>query len=324
MFCVFIDWNIMFRIVFYVIVFFVGLLVVCWIGIGYVLVYLLGVVVVVIIVVCYIVGGVELYCYCQVSNGLCVVLNDLFSVKESFVFWLECVLVGLCNVVCLCVEGECIVLFVLVLILYLVGLLVLLGMFGILLGMMDILCGIGLVLQSVIDMVVIRGLLVLLVQGFVVVFGILIVGVVSLVMFGLLVVLLCCDCLQVVQQLDCVIVGDLYLYLQVWQCVELLCLLQVQFVVLLVLVDCLQVMMQIFERYSMVVNECLLFGQVEFLIQSQVLQEWLVLLLQQLLCEGVEVSVVVIGGVLWLMVEIMLVGLVQYGEVLYVCVEWVV
>ena len=48
------------RTAFHVVVFLVGLLAVCWIGIGYVSVHPLGAAVAAIIAACYIAGGVEL------------------------------------------------------------------------------------------------------------------------------------------------------------------------------------------------------------------------------------------------------------------------
>jgi outer membrane murein-binding lipoprotein Lpp len=71
------------RTAFHVVVFLVGLLAVCWIGIGYVSVHPLGAAVAAIIAACYIAGGVELYRYRQASNGLRSALNDLSSAKES-------------------------------------------------------------------------------------------------------------------------------------------------------------------------------------------------------------------------------------------------
>ena len=122
------------RTAFHVVVFLVGLLAVCWIGIGYVSVHPLGAAVAAIIAACYIAGGVELYRYRQASNGLRAALNDLSSAKESLAPWLERVPVGLRNAVRLRVEGERTALPAPVLTPYLVGLLVLLGMLGTLLG----------------------------------------------------------------------------------------------------------------------------------------------------------------------------------------------
>jgi Exonuclease VII, large subunit len=309
------------RTAFHVVVFLVGLLAVCWIGIGYVSVHPLGAAVAAIIAACYIAGGVELYRYRQASNGLRAALNDLSSAKESLAPWLERVPVGLRNAVRLRVEGERTALPAPVLTPYLVGLLVLLGMLGTLLGMMDTLRGTGLALQSATDMAAIRGSLASPVQGLAVAFGTSIAGVASSAMLGLLAALLRRDRLQAVQQLDRAIAGDLHPYSQAWQRAESLRLLQAQSAALPALVDRLQAMTQTFEQHSTAANERLLAGQAEFLIQSQALQERLAVSLQQSLREGAEASAAAIGGALQPMAETTLAGLAHHSEALHARVE---
>jgi hypothetical protein len=302
------------RTAFHVVVFLVGLLAVCWIGIGYVSVHPLGAAVAAIIAACYIAGGVELYRYRQASNGLRSALNDLSSAKESLAPWLERVPMGLRNAVRLRVEGERTALPAPVLTPYLVGLLVLLGMLGTLLGMMDTLRGTGLALQSATDMAAIRGSLASPVQGLAVAFGTSIAGVASSAMLGLLAALLRRDRLQAVQQLDRAIAGDLHPYSQAWQRAESLRLLQAQSAALPALVDRLQAMTSTFEQHSAAANERLLAGQAEFLTQSQALQERLAVSLQQSLREGAEASAAAIGGALQPMAETTLAGLAHHGE----------
>lgn len=309
------------RTALHVVVFLVGLLAVCWIGIGYVSVHPLGAAVAAIIAACYIAGGVELYRYRQASNGLRAALNDLSSAKESLAPWLERVPVGLRNAVRLRVEGERTALPAPVLTPYLVGLLVLLGMLGTLLGMMDTLRGTGLALQSATDMAAIRGSLASPVQGLAVAFGTSIAGVASSAMLGLLAALLRRDRLQAVQQLDRAIAGDLHPYSQAWQRAESLRLLQAQSAALPALVDRLQAMTSTFEQHSAAANERLLAGQAEFLTQSQALQERLALSLQQSLREGAEASAAAIGGALQPMAETTLAGLAHHGEALHARVE---
>ena len=309
------------RTVFHVVVFLVGLLAVCWIGIGYVSVHPLGAAVAAIIAACYVAGGVELYRYRQASNGLRSALNDLSSAKESLAAWLERVPLGLRNAVRLRVEGERTALPAPVLTPYLVGLLVLLGMLGTLLGMMDTLRGTGLALQSATDMAAIRGSLASPVQGLAVAFGTSIAGVASSAMLGLLAALLRRDRLQAVQQLDRAIAGDLHPYSQAWQRAESLRLLQAQSAALPALVDRLQAMTSTFEQHSAAANERLLAGQAEFLTQSQALQERLAVSLQQSLREGAEASAAAIGGALQPMAETTLAGLAHHGEALHARVE---
>lgn len=309
------------RTAFHVVVFLVGLLAVCWIGIGYVSVHPLGAAVAAIIAACYIAGGVELYRYRQASNGLRSALSDLSSAKESLAAWLERVPLGLRNAVRLRVEGERTALPAPVLTPYLVGLLVLLGMLGTLLGMMDTLRGTGMALQSATDMAAIRGSLASPVQGLAVAFGTSIAGVASSAMLGLLAALLRRDRLQAVQQLDRAIAGDLHPYSQAWQRAESLRLLQAQSTALPALVDRLQAMTSTFEQHSAAANERLLAGQAEFLAQSQTLQERLALSLQQSLREGAEASAAAIGGALQPMAETTLAGLAEHGEALHARVE---
>ncbi|WP_409460109.1 DUF802 domain-containing protein [Stenotrophomonas maltophilia] len=309
------------RTAFHVVVFLVGLLAVCWIGIGYVSVHPLGAAVAAIIAACYIAGGVELYRYRQASNGLRSALSDLSAAGESLAPWLERVPMGLRNAVRLRVEGERTALPAPVLTPYLVGLLVLLGMLGTLLGMMDTLRGTGLALQSATDMAAIRGSLASPVQGLAVAFGTSIAGVASSAMLGLLAALLRRDRLQAVQQLDRAIAGDLHPYSQAWQRAESLRLLQAQSAALPALVDRLQALTQTFEQHSTAANERLLAGQAEFLTQSQALQERLALSLQQSLREGAEASAAAIGGALQPMAETTLAGLAHHGEALHARVE---
>lgn len=309
------------RTAFHVVVFLVGLLAVCWIGIGYVSVHPLGAAVAAIIAACYIAGGVELYRYRQSSNGLRSALSDLSAARESLSPWLERVPVGLRNAVRLRVGGERTALPAPVLTPYLVGLLVLLGMLGTLLGMMDTLRGTGLALQSATDMAAIRGSLASPVQGLAVAFGTSIAGVASSAMLGLLAALLRRDRLQAVQQLDRAIAGDLHPYSQAWQRAESLRLLQAQSAALPALVDRLQALTQTFEQHSTAANERLLAGQAEFLTHSQALQERLALSLQQSLREGAEASAAAIGGALQPMAETTLAGLAHHGEALHARVE---
>ncbi|WP_367382443.1 DUF802 domain-containing protein [Stenotrophomonas cyclobalanopsidis] len=309
------------RTALHVVVFLVGLLAVCWIGIGYVAVHPLGAAVAAIIAACYIAGGVELFRYRQASNGLRTALNDLGTAKDALAPWLERVPVSLRNAVRLRVEGERIALPGPVLTPYLVGLLVLLGMLGTLLGMMDTLRGTGLALQSATDMAAIRGSLASPVQGLAVAFGTSIAGVASSAMLGLLSALLRRDRLQVVQQLDRAIAGELHPYSQAWQRAESLRLLQAQSAALPALVDRLQAMTSAFEQHSTAANERLLTGQSDFLTHSQALQERLAVSLQQSLREGAEASAAAIAGALQPMAETTLAGLANHGQALHARVE---
>ncbi|MBH1663905.1 DUF802 domain-containing protein, partial [Stenotrophomonas maltophilia] len=302
------------RTAFPVVVFLVGLLAVCWIGIGYVSVHPLGAAVAAVIAACYIAGGVELYRYRQASAGLRDALGDLSAAEECLAPWLERVPASLRNAVRLRVEGERTALPGPVLTPYLVGLLVLLGMLGTLLGMMDTLRGTGLALQSATALAALRGSLASPVQGLAVAVGTSIAGVASSAMRGLLSALLRRDRLQAVQQLDRAISGPLHPYSQAGQRAQSLRLLQAQSAALPALVDRLQAMTGAFEQHSLAANERLLAGQAEFLSQSQALQERLAASLQQSLREGAEASAAAIGGALQPMAETTLAGLAGGGQ----------
>ena len=138
------------------VVFFVGLAAVCWIGAGYVGSNPLALAVTLLIGACYLAGALELRRYSQATSTLARAVADLSGPPPSLGAWLEPLHPSLRNAVRLRVEGERVALPGPALTPYLVGLLVLLGMLGTLLGMVATLRGTGMALESATDLQAIR------------------------------------------------------------------------------------------------------------------------------------------------------------------------
>ena len=119
-----------------VVVFLVGLLAVCWIGVGYAGTHPLAAVVAAIIAACYLAGALELFRYRQATNTLQQALPAIGEAADNLDGWLSRLQPGLRGPVRLRVQGERVGLPAPALTPSLVGLLVLLGMLGTLLGMM--------------------------------------------------------------------------------------------------------------------------------------------------------------------------------------------
>jgi hypothetical protein len=236
-------------------VFLVGLVAVCWIGIGYVGSNPLGALVALLIGICYLVGALELYRYRQATTSLQHAVTDLSAAPTSLGAWLERLHPSLRNAVRLRVEGERIAMPAPSLTPYLVGLLVLLGMLGTLLGMMATLRGTGIALESATDLQAIRGSLAAPVKGLGFAFGTSIAGVASSAMLGLLSALCRRERLDVVQSLDVKIATSLRVYSQAHQREESFRLLQQQTEAMPALIDRLQAMMATVEHQSQQASE---------------------------------------------------------------------
>jgi hypothetical protein len=129
-----------------IVVFLVGLLAVCWIGVGYAGTHPLAAVVAAVIAACYLAGAYELFRYRQATTTLVQALPAIADGADNLDGWLSRLAPSLRNAVRLRVQGERVGLPAPALTPYLVGLLVLLGMLGTLLGMMATLRGTGLAL----------------------------------------------------------------------------------------------------------------------------------------------------------------------------------
>ena len=236
-------------------VFAVGLVAVCWIGVGYVGSNPLGAAVALLIGACYVAGALELHRYRQATGTLRHAVADLPVAPPSLGSFLERLHPSLRNAVRLRVEGERVALPAPSLTPYLVGLLVLLGMLGTLLGMMATLRGTGLALESATDLQAIRGSLAAPVKGLGFAFGTSIAGVATSAMLGLLSALCRRERLDAVQLLDVRIAGTLRIYSQTHQREEAFKLLQQQTEAMPVLVDRLQAMVARIEQHSQDASE---------------------------------------------------------------------
>jgi len=236
-------------------VFVVGLVAVCWIGVGYIGSNPLGAAVALLIAVCYLAGALELYRYRQATASLDEAVASLSSTPATLGEWLGRLHPSLRNAVRLRVEGERVALPVPVLTPYLVGLLVLLGMLGTLLGMMATLRGTGLALESATDLEAMRGSLAAPVKGLGFAFGTSIAGVASSAMLGLLSVLCRRERLLVVQALDAHAASTLRVHSQAHQRDESFRLLQQQAALMPALIDRLQGMVATIEQHSLSASE---------------------------------------------------------------------
>jgi hypothetical protein len=245
----------MFRNLLNLAVFVVGLVAVCWIGVGYVGSNPLGAAVALLIGACYVAGALELHRYRQATGTLQAAVADLSAAPPSLGSFLERLHPSLRNTVRLRVEGERVALPAPSLTPYLVGLLVLLGMLGTLLGMMATLRGTGLALESASDLQAIRGSLAAPVKGLGFAFGTSIAGVATSAMLGLLSALCRRERLEAVQLLDVKIATTLRIYSQTHQREEAFKLLQQQTEVMPALVDRLQTMMASIEQHSQEASE---------------------------------------------------------------------
>ncbi|WP_109126398.1 DUF802 domain-containing protein [Dyella sp. C11] len=236
-------------------VFLVGLVAVCWIGVGYMGSNPLGVAVAALIAAGYLAGALELHRYRQATTTLANAVADSANAPSALGEWLGRLHPSLRNAVRMRVEGERVALPAPTLTPYLVGLLVLLGMLGTLLGMMATLRGTGLALESATDLQAMRGSLAAPVKGLGFAFGTSIAGVASSAMLGLLSALCRRERLDVVQQLDAKIASTLRVHSKGYQREESFKLLQQQTALMPALVEQLQTMMTTIEQHSLTTYE---------------------------------------------------------------------
>jgi len=274
----------------YFIVFAVGLLAVCWVGVGYVGANPLGAAVAAIIGLCYVAGAVELHRYRQATASLRTAVNGLSSAPANLPAWLGELHPGLRHAVRLRVEGERVALPLPTLTPYLVGLLVLLGMLGTLLGMMATLHGTGLALESATDLQAIRSSLAAPVKGLGFAFGTSIAGVASSAMLGLLSALCRRERIAVVQQLDAGIATTLRVHSRAHQRDESFRLLQQQSASMPLLVDRLQAMVEAIERQGAATGERQLASQESFHAKTEAIHQRLASAVEQSLKDSVVES----------------------------------
>ena len=288
----------MFRTLVHVCVFLLGLLAVCWVGIGYFGSNPLGACVAAVIGACYVVGALELYRYRQATATLEAAVDGLTTAPASLSDWLQAIHPSLRNAVRLRIKGERVALPAPVLTPFLVGLLVLLGMLGTLLGMMATLKGTGFALQSATDLQAIGGSLAAPVEGLAFAFGTSIAGVATSAMLGLLSALCRRERLQAAQRLDLKIASELHLHSDAHQRGEAFKLQQQQSALMPTVIDRLQALIRNIEQHSIAADQRLAAQQADFHAKSEAAYTRLATAMEQSLQAGVAESARAVGAAL--------------------------
>lgn len=303
------------------VVFLLGLVAVCWVGIGSLGSNPLGAAIALLIGACYLTGALELYRYRQATATLERALADLAPARSDLGAWLGGVHPSLRNAVRLRIEGERVALPAPALTPYLVGLLVLLGMLGTLLGMMATLRGTGLALESASDLQAIRGALAAPVKGLAFAFGTSIAGVASSAMLGLLSALCRRERLEAVQRLDLQIATALHAHSSAHQRAEAFRLLQQQTALMPTLVERLQAMMATLEIRSASAETQLAARQEQFHARTEAAYTRLAASLEQSLTAGVAASARTLGATLQPIVEATMAGIADQTSALHARIQ---
>ncbi|MDO9600057.1 MAG: DUF802 domain-containing protein [Azoarcus sp.] len=244
--------------------FVVGLIVVSWVGVGYIGTSPLALTMTALIAAVYVLGAVELLRFHRATAALA---GALVAIPDHLAHpgeWLGGLPPSLRNPVRLRIEGERVGLPGPALTPYLVGLLVLLGMLGTFLGMVVTLNGAVVALESTTDLHTIRAALAAPVKGLGVAFGTSVAGVAASAMLGLISALCRRARQQTAQVLDTKVATVLRGFSLAHQRQETYKAVQSQAQALPGLVDTLQAMMAQMERHSSQSNERLLAEQERF------------------------------------------------------------
>ena len=239
----------------------VGLVAVCWVGVGYVGTSPLALTMTAIIGTVYVVGAVELLRFNRATATLARALASIPEDLPSLGDWLDTLPPSMQNAVRLRIEGERVGLPGPALTPYLVGLLVLLGMLGTFLGMVVTLNGAVIALESTTDLQTIRDSLAAPVKGLGVAFGTSVAGVAASAMLGLVSALGRRERLLTAQILDVRIATALRGFSLAHQRQETFKALQLQARILPDVVDKLQAMMVQMDRQSQQLSDRLLANQ---------------------------------------------------------------
>ena len=172
--------------VFFAIAFAIGLLVVAWVGIGFIGSSWLALVMTAVIAGVYLLGAFELSHFRAATSALAAALAQIPQPLTDVGNWLERVPASLRNPVRLRIEGERVALPGPALTPYLVGLLVMLGMLGTFLGMVVTFKGAVFALEGSTDLQAIRSALAAPIKGLGLSFGTSVAGVAASAMLGLL------------------------------------------------------------------------------------------------------------------------------------------
>lgn len=244
--------------------FFLGLIAVVWVAIGYIGGHTLAFSVSCVIAAVYVAGALEMRRFHANTEALARALHSIPDDLGHLGEWLQQVPAALQNAVRLRIEGERVALPGPGITPYLVGLLVLLGMLGTFLGMVVTLNGAVLALESTTDLQTIRAALAAPVKGLGVAFGTSVAGVATSAMLGLISALCRRERLQVGQLLDSKIAGVLRDFSLSYQRQETFKALQAQAQALPELVGKLDTMMNRMAEQSRQLGEQLLAGQQSF------------------------------------------------------------
>ena len=251
------------RIVFAV-AFAIGLMIVAWVGMGFVGSSWLALVMTTVIAGVYVLGAFELKQFRDASSSLSVTLTNIPQPLADIGAWLDRVHPSLQNPVRLRIEGERVALPGPALTPYLVGLLVMLGMLGTFLGMVVTFKGVVFALEGSADLQAIRSALAEPINGLGLSFGTSVAGVASSAMLGLMSALSRRERVNVARQLDTCIATVLRTFSLTHQRQETFKALQVQAQTLPEMVTSLQAMMEGMERRSQQLNDQLLGQQAQF------------------------------------------------------------
>jgi len=246
------------------IAFFLGLLVIAWVGAGFIGAHFLAMVMTAIIGSVYALGALELRQFRQESTSLNAALAAIPEHLSDLGSWLDRVPASLQNTVRLRIEGERIGLPGPALTPFLVGMLVMLGMLGTFLGMVVTLNGAAFSLEGTADLQTIRTALAAPIKGLGLAFGTSVAGVAASAMLGLMSALSRRDRLQTSQRLDTQIATRLRPFSLSHQRQEAYKALSSQAQTFPAVVAQLQVMMGQMERTNQQLNERLLSNQSSF------------------------------------------------------------
>lgn len=242
----------------------IGLLVVAWVGAGYVPGSPLALLLVLLITAFYLMGALELHRFGKTTRTLDDVVEAARETPADLESWLSRLPVALEHAVRLRVEGQRVPMPGPALTPYLAGLLVLLGMLGTFLGMVVTLQGTGVALERANDVEAIRASLVAPVKGLGLAFGTSVAGVAASAMLGLMSALVRRERQRVGQRLDARIATTLRVFSRTHQREESLRLLRVQAEAMPALVTQLQALVAQAERQGQVLHERVLSSQTEF------------------------------------------------------------
>lgn len=295
----------------------VGLVAVCWVGIGYIGSHPLAFAMTAIIGTVYALGALELRRFQQATSSLTVALDAIPENLTNLGDWLAMLHPSLQSPVRLRIEGERTALPGPVVTPYLVGLLVMLGMLGTFLGMVVTLNGAVLALESTTDLQTIRAALAAPVKGLGLAFGTSVAGVAASAMLGLISVLCRRERMQAGQSLDNRIATDLRGFSLVHQRQETFKALQAQSQALPEVADKLQAMMAQMERQNQLLNERLLASQDGFHSEIKVVYTDLAAAVDRSLKESLTEAARAAGATIQPVVETTMAGIARETAVLH-------